>query len=133
VGASSPADSDITDEYAVYEAVGKIAAEMFAEYLKQDGQILRVSAILSVCGQDGLKNAVSAKKDPTFVNLLTKYIRLDRFHNLPSYAILSAQNVVNHMSVAYELGTNKRLIFHSPSQLPRKTPVVHHSRQLTTF
>jgi hypothetical protein len=92
-------------EYEVYKAVGVLGTQMFYEVYKNENINIRTYALLLGCSQKGLANAVRAKrKDPTFETVLRNMIEADRFHGLPPYAVLSAQNAANAMLVGYELG-----------------------------
>lgn len=97
-------DKQDAQAFAVYEETFRLGKELFLANYMQDIPVIRIAALLRVCGQDGLAKAVEAKqKDPQFNNELTKTLE-GRFHGLPSYAVLSVQNIANGMRLGYAIG-----------------------------
>jgi hypothetical protein len=88
-----------------YNEVGKIGMEAFQEGFKVNSVVMRTSAMLQACGQDGLARAVLARQqDPKFLNVLRGFLKVGRFDNLPESALFSAQNVANGVRLGHEIG-----------------------------
>jgi hypothetical protein len=86
-------DKSADDDYRTYEKTQVLAAELFANFLKENIATLRVSALLKHCQKEGLANAVDAKLiDRKLTDKITALIAEGRFDGLPPYAAYEAQS-----------------------------------------
>lgn len=100
-----PADSSSDADYQTYTTAGDLGTQLFTQDIASSGPIYRTWAILGVCGDDGLANAVLSKiKDPQFTQGVYGLIKAKKFDKLQHWAFLLTQSTANGLSVGYRFG-----------------------------
>jgi hypothetical protein len=97
--------NETDDDYETYQKTRQLGLEMFKQYLDKNGAAIRISAVLKSCSKDGLAKAIEDKEtDRNFMEIITTFIRLGKFSDLPSYAVLQTQSAAYALIVGYGIG-----------------------------